>query len=153
MPVTGSHSINPLTCLLTAKDALELIAAPGEAVRGALVATQEIIKAAVLVDDVPAAFPEISRSISRQLWAACPIVTAATRHMLTPEQVWFGFGRVNDLVANGSSRERGFSLNHAFIFQAELTITLHRAHLIKHGRECMAGALVQAAARSAAQAR
>lgn len=150
MPATGSRSIDPQTCLLTARQALEHVAAPGEAIRGAVIATQEIIKAAFLVDDISLAFPDLSKSISQQLRAACPIVTAAAGNLITPAQIWFGLGRVNDLVCNGPSPERSFALNHAIILQAELAIALHRAHLIKHGRESMSGALALLVARAGA---
>jgi hypothetical protein len=112
---------------------LRKIDEPGRAVFHATYGAQEILKAACEIGDIAGTFPELAAVASQLVADACPVV-AGEDGAPPPAQIYWGMGRINDLLVFKNPPSRVWLINHAGIFVAELTIALHRQHLRERGQ-------------------
>ncbi|WP_149907282.1 hypothetical protein [Mesorhizobium sp. SARCC-RB16n] len=96
-----------------------------------LCGVQEILLATCESDDLAERFPAQMPRLSRLIADACPIMAA--RGVMSPERLYWGMGRTNDLLAPTGAKLRIARINYVAIFVAELSIALHRQQLTLTG--------------------
>ncbi|CDX34697.1 hypothetical protein MPLDJ20_190106 [Mesorhizobium plurifarium] len=123
---------------------LARVTEPGKAVFHTLAGVREILFAACESADLASEFPALLPKLSQLTAGACPIL--ANDGAMSPERVYWGLGRTNDLLTPLAPSIRTARISHVAIFVAELTIAFHRRQLMLAGHEIFEAFLERSAA-------